>query len=310
MGALANLRRGIWASKKVAPPAGLVSIIVGDTHWWRSTSLATWIPITRPFTNGTTAAGYLPAHNRFVVASYATNTAAYSDDGGATWTIAPVGVAINCLFYVEATGELFAFGSATVRKSTDGISWSTQALPAGAWNECIVDPVTGDLFALATSGAIITSVDDGANWTSLTAIGGTGSAQGLVIVPGTDILVASRRSTGGIRRSIDRGVTWSQILAGDYNRAARNPGTGSIIVEPQGVATEARKSADDGATFPTTIPALTSSWPMLKWVPPANAFFAGPFSAMPQYSLDDGVTWQNIPATNVNAQVYAMAWVP
>lgn len=310
MGALANLRRGIWASKQAAPAPPFISVIVGDDRWFRSTSLTSWIPITKPFANGTTCVGYIPAFNRFVCASYATNTSAYSDDGGENWTLAPIGVAVNAMFFCEATAELFAFGNATVRKSTDGITWSTLALPAGVWNECTIDTATGELFALATSGAVIHSTDDGATWPSLTAIGGTGSAQGILSIPGTDILVASRRSTGGIRRSVDRGVTWGAILAGDYNRSKRSLSTGTIITTPQGAAVPARKSTDDGVSFPTTIPDLTGSWPGLQYVPSLDAFFALPFGSIPHISVDDGLNFDPIPVTSGTDRCYNMAWVP
>ena len=298
-------RRAMWTTLGQSSEP-LISVVVGDTNWYRSTQLDVWSEITRPFADGTTAAGYIPAHDRFVVASYAVDKSVYSDDGGATWANAPTGMVVNSFFYVAANGNLIAFGNNAFRLSANGISWSAAfALPAGAWYDCTVDPANGDLFAIASNGACIKSVDDGLTWTSVTTVGGAGTAIGICHAGG-DVLLVTRRG-GGVWRSADRGVSWTNTAVGlNLNKVDRNPTTGAVLVTPQ--SGDGLRSMNGGLTFPTVIPELSGPWPMLEYVGVAKAFFAGAYGALPYYSLNDGDDWQPINMPGATPLIYAMAW--
>ncbi len=152
------------------------------------------------------------------------NFAAYSFDGGATFTNCVIASTAGQWFgaaYSPSLGYAIMIGSnGTVLQSFDGITWNTFAgsnLPNSNWQGGVVRNSSDTLFvasALGASGSNTATSPDGQTWTVRSPPAG---AFGSVIrACDNDRLVAC--GSGGIIRSLDGGVTWGAITsAGDTN---------------------------------------------------------------------------------------------
>ena len=156
-----------------------------------------------------------------------------STDGGSNWTTNTDGLPVigvshiaidpnnNQIMYI-VTGDAYATDtySIGILKSTDGgITWNTTGLSYNlsqekTVNKVIINPNHTDSLYAVTNSNILISVDAGANWLTVGAIG---RWRDIEFKPGTpSTIYAAKQSSGGsnVYRTTDGGANWSVINNG------------------------------------------------------------------------------------------------
>ena len=230
----------------------------------------------------------------FVAVSYGGTSAAYSTNGGVTWTAATV---------PNASGyAAIAFGNGTfvaVSNSSNAVAYSTNG---GATWTASTAPATGGYTAIAYGGgtfvatafgvnAVAHSTNGGVTWTAATVPNASGYAA--IAFGGTTFVAVSNNSTAAAY-STNGGVTWTATTmpnASGYNAIAF--GNGTFVAMTVGAANHpaASYSTNGGVTW-TESPSIL---PYHSYV--SVAYGNGTFVATAQgtgsviSSTDGGVTW-------------------
>jgi photosystem II stability/assembly factor-like uncharacterized protein len=148
--------------------------------------------------------------------------AAYSDDGGTTWTLVNVGTATaegclgpRSLFVLDYEHIWVCTDDGNVFFSSDGgESWTDQnalgATSAAALHAIdFADENIG--FAVGATDVVIKTIDGGAHWTLSTATGSADTLQAVVCFNKNRVLIGTNSLTGGsLWMSYDGGLTYTQ----------------------------------------------------------------------------------------------------
>lgn len=173
--------------------------------------------------------------DRWLVARGTTDAAnpaevAYSDDGGATWTLASVG-AVNGQ-YTPDSGALFALDQNNIWFVTQdgyiyysddgGVTWTAQesaTIHSGAYNAIYFKNA---LYGMAVGAAdVVAYTSDGGNtWSAVTA---TGSGAALTTVSNSTGFWWAGTGGGALYYSDDNGVTWTE-------RSFNGGGSGAVAM--------------------------------------------------------------------------------
>jgi hypothetical protein len=166
-------------------------------------------------------------NNRFVVISDNSRDVAYTQNGGATWTVTTDALdqtGYGVLAYGKGLFVVLESGTANTLNSEDGVAWSAgSGLPVKNW----VDLTWGNgrFVALADDGSVSYSLD-GKNWNSVLATGATAGrriayGQGVFAVTASD--TALYHSEDGINWTAETGLPtdYWRIQFGNPNRTGR-----------------------------------------------------------------------------------------
>jgi photosystem II stability/assembly factor-like uncharacterized protein len=230
-----------------------------------------------------------------------------STDGGATWAVVPVnfGVERRAVVVRDVTvpSRLYLTASSlgVLRSDDSGATWSSLSkdllgLPPSVprINGFAQSPVRPQLlYATAgTSGifGVFRSEDGGTSWTFL---GHPGGRPLHIVAHPSDGDVVFVLTSGGVRRSRDRGESWQGLDPGidqtRFDRFGFSPSGALLLGIADGVGM--LRSADDGETFSTV--SLASN-PVMLWdllaVGDSPRMLAATLSGI-LASSDDGLTW-------------------
>lgn len=159
---------------------------------------------------------------------------------------------------IEAsTGSLYAASDADIIKSTDdGVSWSVNH-SFGTNASALLALANGHLLAGGTTsiplgpGQIYRSIDDGGGWGLVESIAGAYEVVDLVQLQNDYILALyqhnSAPNSGLVRRSIDNGASFSNVLTGVEPLRAVQQASGRIIMSD--ARGKIYLSSDDGTTW-------------------------------------------------------------
>jgi Listeria/Bacterioides repeat len=192
-----------------------VYVAVGElyTGAYVSTDGLTWTPHAVAGMTYADSVVYGSANNRFVMVAHNTNnSAAYSDDAGATWTTFTMpGSSCIRLAYGGGTYVAITYAGTAAAYSLDGITWTATTMPSNsAWSQVAY----GNGMFVAVAGGNAAYSSDGITWTAFTLPGAEKS-----ITYGNGIFMAISYD-GSTAYSID-GKNW-------YTGAtAPSPGSGS-----------------------------------------------------------------------------------
>jgi hypothetical protein len=178
---------------------------------------------------------------RFVVVAAADRDIAYSDNGGATWTLetdALPSVGYNTIAYGKGVFVALRADTTNSAYSTNGVTWTEgSGLPNKTWREVVWG--NGRFVALANDGTCSYSLD-GITWSTAITIAGSISPD--KIAYGQGVFVVSIASSGVLYHSED-GVVWTAVTglpnSGGYGAIAfGNPNrTGKFVLIGYGTTT-------------------------------------------------------------------------
>lgn len=164
-----------------------------------------------PVPNGTGTAAYSPSLSRVVYITDLDKNC-YSDDG-VNWTTGnTVGNPDTNMVWSPSRSEFYYMGATSYYRSSDGITWSSGALPAEAQN-CVRIEWADDIGTyIAVGNDKIATSSDGVNWTAQTPPSAGVNWQDVAWSPtlGRFVIVGENPPFGGsgIAYSDDGGVTW------------------------------------------------------------------------------------------------------
>ena len=153
--------------------------------------------------------------NRFVAISPDDNRVAYSDDGGATWTVSAAvlpSTGFTNITYGQGTFVAIKPETTDVIRSTTGLSWTTETLPTDdTW--CDIVYGKGRFYAInsnSVNGAY--SIDGGQTWVANTIVtGNSGAALPKRIAYGQGIFAVTTDDANEIPFSED-GIVWNRTI--------------------------------------------------------------------------------------------------
>jgi hypothetical protein len=229
---------------------------------------------------------------RFVAVAYDRNKAAYSTDGGATWTESTLPVSGTWASIAYGDGKFVVVendGNVAAYSSDGGATWQTSTLP-GSDNWVAVAYGGGRFVAVAhDSDKAAYSTDGGATWLSSTlpnTAGWNGIAYGgygrfVVVADDSNIVTCS-----------DYGDTWlltTGLLPGSAGWTAVAFGDGRFIA----VASNSKlaHSEDSGETWTETTPPSSDAWTSAAYGGNGRFVVVAYSSNKAAYSTDGGATW-------------------
>jgi photosystem II stability/assembly factor-like uncharacterized protein len=139
--------------------------------------------------------------------------AAFTGDGGATWTdLSTSGAALNAVCSLSATSAIAVGNGGTVRVLSASTNVArTSGTTANLWSVAVAG--TSRLWAVGDNATVIRSVDDGATWTvaalpipSGFKVGNLGMRSVCFADPADGIIVGKYQM---VWRTVDAGATWS-----------------------------------------------------------------------------------------------------
>lgn len=240
-------------------------------------------------------------------------TARYSDDDGATWTVATTPPPPFASYGGYASGRCLAMCliGTTIHlymqdvylnlgaryTTTDGITWTVAdapaALPTGmasGWYSATYNQTINKVILAQGGNYYISSAGNFAIGTfthSLTASNNYGH-RAAIVAPDGSYLVS--QSGYNVHRSTD-GTTWTQTLAPLTNTIS------NFVVAPNGVDVlltdlygNVYRSSDNGVTW-TLVLSQVGGWSTILWVDYANGVVVRSSGDYQHYSVDDGTTW-------------------
>jgi len=219
---------------------------------------------------------------------------AFSDDGGATWTLSTVGATLT----EAATGpkSLFALDSEHIWLGTDqgnvffsadgGASWTNQnALGATGGSDVnaisFCDENYG--FAVCDGDDIIKTVDGGDHWTAATATGSGDDLLSVVCFSQNRVLVGtnSAGAATSLYMSYDGGATWeARSYTGSLTELTVdmdfiNQGVGMLISNTAGPVGSLHMTIDGGYTWEEIVVPTNSGFNAIVMCNPKTAYVVG-----------------------------------
>ena len=189
------------------------------------------------------AAGRIGSLTYWVAIASGGTLANYSIDNGSTWTISgalPGSGTWTSVAYFNGAFVAVRSGSAQAAYSTDGINWTTAALPSSTtWQDVSGGTVGTSSFFVAvatggTSGAY--SVDNGATWVASTLPSSTtwnavtfGNSRFLAVARNTSIAALSTNGTSWTAVTLPASGTWNDIVFGDENFVIVGDSAGQVL---------------------------------------------------------------------------------
>jgi len=261
--------------RRHGPPApAFKAVAVGTENFYRCTGdIANgWVQILPKPVPQSLAVAYSGALTRFVIGSYNTLQAAYSDDYGVTWTNVAIPGIFHALIWIPTQNQFVAFGPSTCYTSPDGITWTTRTIAAVSWNSAAYSPSLDRIVVVGPSTAA-RSDDGGVTWTTAatTSTGGNGV---MWSESDSQFVLASR--TGSSVMTSPDGITWTERATGvPSNSPAQNTIDNDYLVSPQTLTTGLKSV--DGITW-TAAAMFSGSQPVLKWARDRSSFLSGGFS--------------------------------
>jgi len=176
---------------------------------------------------------------RFVVIAEGYRDVAYSDNGGATWSLTTNALpALGYLPIAYGKGLFVAIKSGTTNSvySTDGIAWTAgSGLPNKTWND--ITWGNGRFVALASDGTCSYSLD-GITWSSAVTIAGSITTNNIAYGQGVFVVTTT---TTALYHSED-GIVWTAVTSlpntGYFAVAFGNPArTGKFVLIGSGTTT-------------------------------------------------------------------------
>jgi photosystem II stability/assembly factor-like uncharacterized protein len=220
--------------------------------------------------------------------------AAYSDDGGATWTLVDVGAITGegttgpkSLVAIDSQHIWIVTDEPTVYFSGDGgETWDIQPSAAAGANplNAISYADVNTLVAVGDNDTIIYTIDGGANWV---AAGATGSGDDLLSIQcfnpyrwlvGTDGAAAS---TSSLFITYDSGDTWEErsFVGKDSEEVTdmsfATPGVGIIITNTAGPVGSIHLTIDGGFSWEEISPPANSGFNAVAMVDTSTAYIVG-----------------------------------
>ncbi|HWM91040.1 MAG TPA: hypothetical protein VN493_09755 [Thermoanaerobaculia bacterium] len=261
-----------------------------------------------PFAGGpVTALAFDPANSAIVYAG--TYSGVFrSEDHGATWTAASLGLASGVVFDLAADpaspGTLYVATGEGVQKSLDhGRTWGVPSLTAGP-RALALDPSHPQTLYSAVLKTIHKSINGGATWTAGQTL--PGDVIFLEVDPAVPAIVYAGTPDDGLFRSVDSGTTWSpvgQLDASFLFTLAIDPGNSQVLYA--GTTNGVFKSTDRGTSWFRHGQGLAGQFVQAIEVDPASpstllALGSGVFR-----STDAGGSWRPLDPRFINSAVVA-----
>ncbi len=193
---------------------------------------------------------------------------------------------------IVAAGLSMAREAGGVWVSTDGgVNWSDTSLRGIVVYAAVASPSEPGVFYAGVYDGFYRSTDSGATWTRISLAASLVIGCGVKVDDG-NIVIAGLSSGAGIRRSVDRGVTWNTCGINSYFMK----GLGTSPTAPDrmylamsGAPTFCYRSDDAGLTWTASAPA-GDGWGL--WVDPLNVdhVFASTGGGVYR-TLDGGANW-------------------
>ncbi len=228
----------------------------------------------------------------FVAIANGSATAAYSTNGGATWTATTLPSSASWTSVAYGNGAFVAVAqgpSTTAAYSTNGgVTWTASTLPSSAsWTSVAYGNGAFVAVALGPSTTAAYSTNGGVTWTASTLPSSTSWTS---ITYGNGAFVAIAQSSSAAAYSTDGGVTWTaSTLPSSQFWYSVAYGNGAFVAIANGSATAAY-STNGGATWTATTLPSSASWTSVAY---GNGVFVvvAYVSAAAAYSTNGGVTW-------------------
>ena len=165
-------------------------------------------------------------------------------------------------------------------------AWSKMRFPVALQGQRIAVSTLGSSVYALGSGAMFRSMDDGVNWTRLTAL--AAPATGLVVLSALEVIAATSRS---LYRSVDAGLTWKPLVPLGVKETALRVfstlGTRNFILE----TSLGFRYYQEGAATSTAMPMPVRTSEVNDIVFAGNALVAATSRGVCR-STDKGATWQ------------------
>ncbi len=197
----------------ISIPSGPLMSVIGDFDGFKHTDVTVFAPQHAPIMGTSTSISYAAGNTNKIVRLG--NSMYYSENQGATWTKTTAALkgekGRTALSYDGNTILHCPSGSTSIYRSVNnGTTWTTcngisvsDAIP-------VSDPVTNNKFYVYNqqTGSMMISTDGGVNFTSAGNPGSWGSKL-IRTVPGNAGHIWIAMNNGGLKRSIDGGLTFS-----------------------------------------------------------------------------------------------------
>jgi photosystem II stability/assembly factor-like uncharacterized protein len=225
----------------------------------------------------------------------------------------------DLLFDPRQPGVVYAAAGSTVWQSLDsGNSWHEQgSLEFAGVTRLEIDPSSAGALFAATYSGVAHSADAGKTWSQISM---NGLALDMVVVaPSQPLQVYAAIDIGGLFSSSDGGASWRSVAQG-YPAAqtvglsvdprdARTLVSAVRYVDPIGGLIEdgrVARSTDGGTTWTTMLSAQGYILSLERCSANPDVLLAGTESGVAK-SLDGGLSWQVLPITADNSNVFGTA---
>lgn len=211
---------------------------------------------------------------------------------------------VRCLRTSSGAIIMFSiFGSVIVNASGNGMDWVKYNTFATSELADVAYTSTGNALFIATKSEVLRSTDNGATWQSVLSR----VANAKITAAGSTVVVYTPGSTTEAFRSLNSGLTWSPITIGvAVQRLEISPLTGTIITYYSSVM----QRMVVGATTFTAIAGSEGSGGFSVRRSDGYMFaLRTNGSSLPvvmRFSIDDGVTWNNVTTTTAGNLITVM----
>ena len=247
----------------------------------------------------------------FVAVASGSTAAAYSTNGGVTWTAAvtPNATGYDAITFGGGAFVAVASGSTAAAYSTNGgVTWTAVVMPSANGYDAIA--YGGGAFVAVSSGFNTTaySTNGGVTWTAGTApnAGGYGA-----IAFGGGAFVAVQSATTAAAYSTNGGATWTPVVmpsANGYNAIAYGGGAFVAVAYAAPGAAYAAYSTNGGVTWTASPQSLTIMGPLTSMAYGNGTFVVLDSASNAIYSTNGGVTWQSVATPSNNIASAAIAF--
>lgn len=221
---------------------------------------------------------------------------------GANYVASLAGDGMDCFVDRTNNNYMFAeqFNGSGYRSTNMGVSWTnvTASLPAGDWvTPWKQDPISANTIYSGRT-QLHKSSNYGTAWTQLGTTGGGGSIVEFAIAPSNNQVIYVIYA-GSIRKTIDGGVTWTNVTGSAASGGAltfitidpTDPNTAWVTVSGYNATSKVFQTVDGGATWMN----ISSNLPNL----PANCSVYEPGSNDRIYiGMDVGIYYKDNSSTN------------